>query len=745
MRLIIVSNRLPVTAEKKNGGLTFTESPGGLATGLLTFLSHLENTNFGFSDYIWLGWPGSSIEEKNRKNVKKVLLEKHHCYPVFLTDKEMDNFYEGFCNDTIWPLFHYFPSYTVYNEEYWSYYRKANVSFVDALMEIIKPDDVVWIHDYHLMLLPGLVRKKLQNVPIGFFLHIPFPSFETFRLLPNAWRREILEGLLAGDLIGFHTYDYTQYFMQCAKRILSYEQYIGKLHVNNRIVKVDTFPMGIDFNKFHLSMGDSETRKIAEGYRKLLGDSKVILSMDRLDYTKGIQKRLEGYDMFLKNNPEWHGRVVLISIVVPSRMGVDQYQQMKRQIDETIGRINGTFGNVNWTPILYQFKNLSFNSIAALYNLSDIALVTPLRDGMNLVAKEYMASRVEKTGVLILSEMAGAAKELGEAIIINPFYVEEIANAMKVALEMPKLEQISRNQSMQTRLERYHVVRWAEDFIGTLISFRNEKKKMSHKVLAPNFMKQLVNEFNSARKKLLFLDYDGTLVPFADTPEGAEPDEELIKLLVKLSNIRDTEVVIISGREKSSLQSWFGNLNVNMIAEHGAWIRVRNGEWKMIKQLTSHWKPDILPVLEAYTDRLSGSFVEHKDFSLAWHFRNADPELSDLRVRELVDNLQDMSAHRDLQIVEGNKVVEIKNSGISKGIAAQYLIPRTGADFILAVGDDRSDEDLFKILPEGAYSIKVGLTKSYARFNANDYGDVRKLLEQMAKQGSADLSIKPRA
>lgn len=731
MRLIIVSNRLPVTAEEKDGGLSFTESSGGLATGLLTFLGRLQSSKLGFSDYIWLGWPGSSIGVKNRKNLKKVLLEKHHCYPVFLTDIEMDNFYEGFCNDTIWPLFHYFPSYTVYNEEYWSYYKKANVTFFNALMEIIKPDDVVWIHDYHLMLLPGLVRNKLPNVPIGFFLHIPFPSFETYRLLPSAWRREILEGLLASDLIGFHTHDYTQYFMQCTRRILSHEQDIGKVYVDNRVAKVDTFPMGIDFNRFHSAMNDSETRRIAEGYRKLLGDSKVILSMDRLDYTKGILKRLEGYDMFLRRNPEWHGRVSLVSIVVPSRMGVEQYQQMKRQIDETIGKINGTYGNINWTPILYQFKNLSFNNIAALYNLSDIALVTPLRDGMNLVAKEYMASRAEKTGVLILSEMAGAASELGEAIIINPFYVEEIANAMKEALEMPKLEQIKRNQSMQTRLERFHVLKWAEDFIGAILSFKNEQKKMSLKMLAPDIVKQLVNEFVSARKKLLFLDYDGTLVPFADAPQKAEPDDELIKLLVKLSNIDNTEVVIISGREKSSLQKWLSNVNVSIIAEHGAWVKERNEEWKMIKQLTSDWKPDILPILEVYTARLSGSFVEHKDFSLAWHFRNADPELSLLRVRELISNLRDFTVQRDLQIVEGKKVVEIKNSGISKGIAAHYLISRKGADFIMAVGDDRTDEDLFKIVPEGAYSIKVGLTETYARFNVNDYEDVRKLLEKL--------------
>ncbi len=733
MRLLIVSNRLPVTVEEKNGNLTYTDSSGGVATGLLTFLKHLEAMPFGFSEYIWIGWPGNAFEERARKGIKRTLLSNHHCYPVFLSGDEMENFYQGFCNDTIWPLFHYFPAYTEYNEDYWKYYRKVNTIFLNALQEIMKPDDVVWIHDYHLMLLPDMLRKKNPDTTIGFFLHIPFPSYELYRLLPSTWRREILDGLLGADLIGFHTLDYTQYFLRSVIRALSHEMDIGRIMLDHRLVKVDTFPMGIDYTKFHNALNDSETRRIIEGYKKMLWDSRIILSMDRLDYTKGILNRLQGYEMFLERNPDWHGRVVLICIVVPSRTGVEQYQQMKRQIDEIIGKINGRFGTISWTPILYQFKNNSFKTIAALYNMSDVALVTPLRDGMNLIAKEYIATRTELTGVLILSEMAGAAKEMGEAIVINPFYVEEIADAMKEALQMPKLEQIKRNQAMQMRLERYNIMKWAQDFISTMLNFKSEQKKISLKLLSPPMMKQIGNSYKNSKKRIIFLDYDGTLVPFANIPHKAEPDEELIRLLIRLSNIDENDIIIISGRDKMTLQNWFGTINVSLIAEHGAWLRKTNEEWKMIKKLTNDWKPSILPILEMYTDRLTGSFIEHKEFSLVWHYRNADPDLSSERVRELIDNLMDYTAQRDLQITEGHKVVEIKNSGINKGVAAQYFISSSEADFIMAIGDDRTDEDLFKVLPEGAYSIKVGLTKSYARFNMESYSDVRKFLEKMIR------------
>ena len=313
-------------------------------------------------------------------------------------------------------------------------------------MKALHPDDMLWIHDYHLMLLPKLVREKFPEMPIGFFLHIPFPSWEIFRMLPRAWREEIIEGLLGSSLIGFHTHDYVRYFLTSVLRTAGYEHHLGSLTLRDRVVKVDTFPMGVEFDRFAQAAASKETELRVEELREKCVGQKVIFSVDRLDYTKGLINRLRGYELFLKNNPQWHGKVVFIVSVAPSRIGVDSYQAMKLELEQTVGRIVGDFGNVHWTPLVYQFRNLTFDEIVPLYRLCDVALITPLRDGMNLVAKEFIASRPDQTGVLILSEMAGAAKEMGEALIINPFHREDFARALEQALTMPVEEQVRRNQ-----------------------------------------------------------------------------------------------------------------------------------------------------------------------------------------------------------------------------------------------------------------------------------------------------------
>lgn len=303
MRLLVVSNRLPFTVIEKRGRLELTESAGGLVSGLGAYLDSLRGSSFA-SEYIWVGWPGSSISDENKEKLKLKLAESR-AYPVFISEDTMEKFYHGFCNKTLWPLFHYFPSYTIYAEDYWLHYKKVNETFCDAITEIAKPEDVVWIHDYHLMLLPRLLREKKPDLPIGFFLHIPFPTFEIFRLLPGKWRSEILNGILGADLIGFHTHDYAEYFLRCVLRILGYEHNMGKIITEDRVVKVDTFPMGIDFKKFYDATNSIEVHEERSNLKKSLGVFKVILSIDRLDYTKGIINRLQGYEMFLEKNQKW--------------------------------------------------------------------------------------------------------------------------------------------------------------------------------------------------------------------------------------------------------------------------------------------------------------------------------------------------------------------------------------------------------------------------------------------------------
>jgi trehalose 6-phosphate synthase/phosphatase len=645
----------------------------------------------------------------------------------------MDRFYLGFCNKTIWPLFHYFPTLARYEEEYWQEYQSVNRRFGEAVVNALQPDDLLWIHDYHLMLLPKLVREKFPEMPIGFFLHIPFPSWEIFRMLPRAWREEIIEGLLGSSLIGFHTHDYVRYFLTSVLRTAGYEHQLGSLALRDRVVKVETFPMGVEFDRFAQAAASRETESQVTELRQKCAGQKVIFSVDRLDYTKGLINRLRGYELFLKNNPQWHGKVVFVVSVAPSRIGVESYQAMKLELEQTVGRIIGDFGNVHWTPLVYQFRLLTFEEIVPLYRGCDVALITPLRDGMNLVAKEFIASRPDQAGVLILSEMAGAAKEMGEALIINPFHLEDFAQALEQALAMPEAEQIRRNQLLGERLRRYDVNRWADDFIQVMLSTQTIEAARRARVLTGKAQAALIQQYRVAPRRALLLDYDGTLVPFAEDPTKARPDEELLKLLAALGADPANEIVIISGRSRRDLEEWFGQLPVALVAEHGVWLRHRNAEWKMLKTVTTEWKDRVRPILHLYVDRLPGALLEEKEFSLAWHYRRADPEQGPLRAKELLDDLAGYTRNIDVQVLEGNKVIEIRNTGMNKGTAAMEWLAGHAPDFILSIGDDWTDEDLFRALPPTAWSVRVGLATTAARYYLSSHTVVRRVLRELSE------------
>ncbi|RKZ26943.1 bifunctional alpha,alpha-trehalose-phosphate synthase (UDP-forming)/trehalose-phosphatase [bacterium] len=734
-RIIIVSNRLPVTVTKRKNGLSFNPSVGGLSTGLSSFYKSYNNVT-------WIGWPGifsERLNENERKIMETRLNREFSCHPVLLTQKDVDLYYNGFCNKTIWPLFHYFLQYTTFDKKLWYAYQQVNGIFCEKLSEIVNADDIIWIHDYHLMLLPKLIREKLPDAMIGFFLHIPFPSFEIFRVLP--WRREILEGLSGADLIGFHTYSYVKHFLESVRRILGYEHAYGEITIDNRVIKVDSFPMGIDYEKFANAASDPKVKKEIDKVCKTLGDYRIVLSIDRLDYTKGIPQRLEAFDLFLEKYPEFKEKVIFIMVAVPSRTKVEHYRLLKKEVDELIGKINGKYGTLGWTPIRYIYRFLPFHRLAALYNIADIALVTPQRDGMNLIAKEFIASKSDSKGVLILSEMAGAAEEMGEAIIVNPNNRETIADALREALLMTEEEQIERNKAMQRRLKRYNVKRWAMDFVETLIHIKKLQQDLRTKRLTDEIKTQLLNDYSKSNTRLIFLDYDGTLVHFMEKPEKAKPSKELMELLSSLAHQVKNEVVIISGRERETLDRWFGDLNIGLVAEHGAWIKERGGEWEIIEPLEDTWKKEILPILELYVDRTPGSFIEEKEFSLVWHYRNCDAELADVRVKELKDVLLNLTANLNIGIMEGNKVIEIKNTNINKGRAVLKWISKKEWDFILAIGDDMTDEDVFGVLPDTAYSIKVGLGLTRARFYIESVEKVRGLLKSMCQKGGEDEAI----
>ncbi|KPL00530.1 MAG: trehalose-6-phosphate synthase [candidate division Zixibacteria bacterium SM23_73_3] len=722
-RLLIVSNRLPMNVAKKEGCLRFQPSAGGVATGLSSFYKSYQS--------LWIGWPGITLEKIRLDEIEKIgkKLLAEDCYPVFLSQHDAENYYYGFCNKTVWPLFHHFPLFTSYNKSFWETYKRVNYTFCDALVKAAEPEDIIWVHDYQLMLLPGLIREKLPDASIGFFLHIPFPSFEVFRLLP--WRKEIIEGFLGADLIGFHTNDYVLHFLDSVHRLLGYEHAFGQINAGSRVTKVDVFPMGIDYKRFASAVDDPEVQKGIQRIRKKMGDRRIILSIDRLDYTKGIVQRLEAFDLFLENNPQYKEKVTFILVAVPSRTGVEHYAQLKNRVDELVGKINGKHGTIGWVPIWYLYRFQPFHSLVALYNVADAALVTPMRDGMNLIAKEFVATKADGKGVLILSEMAGASKELGEAIIVNPNNLEEVAQALKEALTMPREEQIERNRIMQKRLQRYNVVRWGTDFVDALSNIKKIQMELSVRKLIPETQKKLIRNYQESDNNIILLDYDGTLVPFTDKPQKAKPDEELLSTLDSLGSNPKNEVVIVSGRDKDTLDRWFGNEKLNLTAEHGVWIKDRGKPWGTIEPLRDNWKEQIRPFVEWYEDRTPGSFIEEKDFSLVWHYRKVEPQLASLRARELKDALLQLTANLNLGVLEGSKVIEIKSVGINKGRAALHWLSKNTWDFILAIGDDWTDEDLFAILPESAYSIKVGLSPSKAKFNLDSVEQVRSLLKEL--------------
>ncbi|MGI9542040.1 MAG: bifunctional alpha,alpha-trehalose-phosphate synthase (UDP-forming)/trehalose-phosphatase [Cyclobacteriaceae bacterium] len=720
-KTIIVSNRLPVRVKKEEGKLKFASSEGGLATGLGSVYKSGGN--------IWLGWPGLLINQGiERINVTKQL-EKENMVPIFLTQSEIKKYYEGFSNETIWPNFHYFNQYSIYKESLWQAYVEVNNKFCEELVKIAKPEDTIWIHDYQLLLLPQLVRQRFPEISIGFFQHIPFPSYEIFRLLP--WRRELLNGMLGADLVGFHTYDDMRHFLSSVSRLAGIPYAQGQVVVENRKVTVDAFPMGIDYEKYEKAAAAPETIEREIRYRTSLGDPQLILSIDRLDYSKGIPQRLEAFEMFLERYPEFREKVSLLMVVVPSRDRVPKYQELKEAVDLLVGRINGKFGRIKWTPIHYFYRSLPLPALSAFYRMAHVALVTPKRDGMNLICKEFIASKINKKGVLILSEMCGASKELSDAILINPNDINAIVEALRRALTMPEEEQIRHIEVMQNSLRRYNIHHWVDLFMQRLDEVKQEQASMATKLLDRKITGKAVESFNKAQQKLLFLDYDGTLTPFNDEPQAAFPDKELLGLLNALTKIKDCRVVIISGRDRKTLQKWLGDLNLDFIGEHGVWVKEQGGGWDTSAELSEEWKSRIKPVLELYVNRTPGSFIEEKNYSLVWHYRKVETGLGELRTRELSSHLKYLSSNMNLHVLEGDMVVEIKSSEVNKGRSASRWLEKYPADHVIAIGDDWTDEDTFKAMPPTALTIKVGSSNSAAQYNVLSHRDVRSFLKEL--------------
>jgi trehalose 6-phosphate synthase/phosphatase len=681
---------------------------------------------------LWIG----ALEASDANRFAPELKERR-LVPVCLAKEDAQRHYEGYSNQVLWPLCHYLLEHVEFDGPDYEAYARVNERFAEAVVQHARPDDTIWIHDYHLMLLPALLRERLPHARIGFFLHIPFPSSEVFRILPR--KEEILRGLLGANLIGLHTYDYARHLVSTFRRVLAVEFDEEWLRQSDGQCRIGVFPLGVDTPGLRARAAQPTVERRVERMRKQVQGRRVILGVDRMDYTKGLPQRLDGFARFLKDRPEWREKAVLLQLAVPSRANIQSYKHLKEVVDQHVGEINGAYQNGPLAPIIYMYRSVPADELAALYRLADVALVTPTRDGMNLVAKEYVASRVDDTGVLVLSEFAGAAAEMGEALLVNPHDADSIARALETALCMSEGERVRRMGALRRRVAANTVHHWVARFLKALEVFAVPEAQADGRT---SWQVKSVQAFATAKRALLALDYDGTLTPLVRVPHEARPTPELLKLLEQLSKLPGVDVAVISGRDPETLFEWFSHLDIHLVAEHGFHRRLRGqAQWEAFeKGLDVSWKSAVHEILDDYTTRAPGSFIEEKPVSLVWHYRQAEHGFGQWLARELGQHLSETFANSPLTVLHGNKVVEVRPQGFDKGKALLKLMAHLGkVDYLLAAGDDRTDEDMFAVAPATAWTIKVGKVgsaadKSHARCHLSGPEAVRGHLLQLLQK-----------
>ncbi len=723
-RLIIVSNRLPFSIKKKSGKFEVTQSSGGLVSAIRSIPK--ENR------ILWIGAADFKKETWEEYQQQKSELE-FDVAPVYIDKKMEGPYYNGFSNSLIWPLFHYVPSYAEYDEVYYTAYKAVNNQFAEAVKNVAESNDIIWVHDYHLMLLPGLLKQGSKKLSNSFFLHIPFPTYELVKLVPQEWRNEILVSLLACDVIGFQINEYSNHFKQALSYFLGAEAVNNSVTVNGHTALIKDYPISIEYEKFNDAFDDAEVTAGREEIRKKYEGVKIMFSIDRLDYSKGVMNRLQAYEQLLKNYEELRGQIVFVLNVIPSREKISKYAERKKLIEENVSRINGLFGNIQWQPIIYQYQHLSFPQLLASYTACDIALVTPLRDGMNLVAKEFIASRKDERGCLILSEFAGAVKELTGAILVNPNDVHMMKEAMLKAIHLKEDQQQERMRVMQEAIRNNDVNKWSSSFLGDVNRAGKREEASKPNIMTSEDKTAIFEAYSEAEKRLILLDYDGTLIPFFEKPQEAVPGEVLKELVSKLASSPRNKVMLISGRDGDTLQTWFNNGKIDIVAEHGsAYKEAGSEEWKYPSDVSTDWKEEVKNVIANYISQVPGSFLEEKKYSIAWHYRGIE-NMDEEGIRMgLSKDLSQLSGFPNFDILHGNKVIEIKSNKTNKGKFVKKYISEKDFDFVLAIGDDMTDEDMFNELKgKNHYTIKVGLGKTGARFNLTGVNNVLSFLEQM--------------
>ena len=718
-RLLLVSNRLPVKLhQSEDGGWTATRTMGGLATGLAG--PHRD------SGGVWIGWPGFNTETSAIPEEAQERLALEGFYGVGLTEEEHDQYYLRASNRCIWPLLHGFVERVEFDREDWRVYRAVNQRFADAVCQHAQPGDLVFVQDFQLCLVPAMIRAKRPDVRIGFFLHVPFPHTGIFRALPS--RAEVLKGLLGADVIGFHTLEYLRCFRSASRRVLGVETTSHQVEHESRTVELVAQPLGIDSTPWQRSNDEGTIGASLAEILAAANGRKILLGVERLDYTKGIIERLTAFRELLEEQPELSESVVFFQIAVPSRVEVDAYQDLKESCERLAGEINSRFGRVGLQPLHYQFHGVDPDRLTALYRAADVCVVTPLRDGLNLVAKEFVAARTENDGVLILSEFTGAAWELTEALHVNPYDTDALKNTYLRALEMPPEEQAKRMVPMRARIRRDDIHYWTRAMLGAI---ENRAPSTPPRLIEGKTEWECSAQWARSSNRLIALDYDGTLRELQVDPVTATPAPELIKLLKAMTAVEENDVWIVSGRTMDFLREHLGGIGVGLIAEHGRLLLAPGESEPEALTISPHpaWKDRIRPILESVQSRVMDSHIEEKDQGLAWHYRGCEPESAAWQAHELYQHLGEIMADENLEIMRGNKVLEIRPSGVSKAKALRSLLERRGStpDLMLIAGDDVTDESMFRAFPD-ALTVLVGVRPSAAEFRVDSPARFRALL-----------------
>lgn len=727
---IFISNRLPFTLDSKSGEVS--RGSGGLVSALLGVSLN--------EPFIWMGFETDAAAAKTLYEKASEQQKNLQMKPVLLEKKLYESYYDAFCNDALWPLFHYEAQHSLFQRSHWNSYVKANQTMADEILKVAKSGDTIWIHDFHFFLLPEMIKDQNPNLKIGFFLHIPFPSSEIFRQLPV--REKILRALTKCDLIGFHEHSYLRHFTVSLKAFLGIDSTFFKAEMGDHTLHLGVYPISIDTEAMKLKAGQPEVLEQTEKYRESIRSPFLVLGIDRLDYTKGLELKLRGFRRVLQKYPELRGKINLLQVGIPTRVKVPAYIRLKKQIDQLVGTINGEFASPGYTPVNYIFNSVSEVELLALYRRSECLLVSSKRDGMNLVAMEYAVSQcLETPGVLILSEFAGVASLLGHSLLINPWDEDSIADALYFAWKMPEDERRERLEGHQNTLSKYSASLWASSFLKDLDVFHTSQVKKPVVRLSPHqseWPEHLQKKIANAGLIHLVLDYDGTLVALQRSPELAVLKDEKIELLKNLS--RSFAIDIVSGRSREFLdqQFLFSNNSFGFAAEHGAFFKaLGDPNWKSrISSDIESWYSEAEMAMKAYADRVPFSFIEKKAAALVWHYRMSPPDFANFQAKKLDDELQVGLANQPVSVTIGSKIVEAKAIECNKGNFVRWLMEQADKDsFFICIGDDRTDEDMFKVIQElpetRGIAIKVGTEKTMAGFRLHRQDEVQTFLREL--------------